>query len=85
MKKKPQKLKWDPLGCGPDIIYCDNTCCEAPAFASVIVSEGKAGDSTRNFCAPCAEAYTIGVQHGTLITLEELRAARRKRSRTTKG
>lgn len=74
MKKKARILKWDPLGWGEDIVYCDAPYCESPASKTVPVSEDEAGDSTRNLCAPCAEAYAIGVQHGTFRTLAELRA-----------
>lgn len=82
MKNTKQQLKWDPLGCGEDIVYCDNLSCESPAFTTVSVSENNAGDSARNFCAPCAEAYTVGVRHGTLKALAELRAEQRGRAPT---
>ena len=58
-------------------VYCDNQYCESPAFTKVKVSVKRTGDSTRNFCAPCAEAYMIGVQHGTFRTLTEVRSAAR--------
>ena len=83
MIKKVKNPKWNSLGCGEGIIYCDNMYCESPAFSSVVVSEDKAGDSTRNFCAPCAEAYAIGVRHGSLGTLEDLCSTKRKRSRAS--
>lgn len=85
MKRNAPKLKWDPLGYGPDIVYCDNPYCESPAFETITVSEERAGDSTRNFCAPCAGAYNVGVQHGTLTTLAELRLAKRRRLRGRAG
>lgn len=44
--------------------YCDNYLCEAEAVKEVSVSVKKYEDETRNFCATCEEAYTIGVQHG---------------------
>jgi hypothetical protein len=78
MKTEANELEWDPLGCGKDIVYCDNPYCESPAFETVSVSEESAGDSTRNYCAPCAEAYTVGVQHGTFRTLADLREAQRE-------
>ena len=53
------------------IKYCDNQFCESPAFTKVRVSVHRSGDSVRHFCAPCAEAYTIGVQHGTFRTRAE--------------
>ena len=54
--------------------YCDNQYCENEAFTKVRVSVHRTGDSVRYFCAPCSEAYTIGVQHGTFRTRKELRA-----------
>lgn len=54
--------------------YCDNQFCENEAFTKVRVSVHRTGDSVRHFCAPCAEAYTIGVQHGTFRTRTELKA-----------
>lgn len=44
--------------------FCDNYLCESEATVTVPVSEDQAFDSTRNFCAVCHEAYTIGCQHG---------------------
>jgi hypothetical protein len=55
-------------------IYCDVGNCEAPATEKVVVSVKRAGDSVRNFCGGCLEAYTIGVQHGRKITSAELHA-----------
>ncbi len=55
-------------------IYCDVRNCEAPAIKKVSVSVKRAGDSIRNFCGGCLEAYTIGVQHGRKIELAEPRA-----------
>ena len=46
--------------------YCDNSFCESEAIETVSVSVDRAGDSKRNFCAACYEAYTIGVQHGRI-------------------
>ena len=53
--------------------YCDIDCCEAPAIERVSVSVKQAGDSVRNFCAGCLEAYLIGVQHGKKSAVAELR------------
>ncbi len=52
--------------------FCENQLCESEAFKVVPVSEKKAGDSKRSFCAPCEESYTIGVQHGTKRTEAEI-------------
>ena len=52
--------------------YCENEYCEAPGFKVVRVSAQKAGDGKRTFCAACENAYTIGVQHGTMRTRKEL-------------
>jgi hypothetical protein len=46
--------------------YCDNQFCESEAVETVPVSVKTAGDSDRNFCAACYEAYVIGVQHGRI-------------------
>ncbi len=46
--------------------YCDNYFCENEAIKTVEVSVERAGDSQRKFCAPCYEAYLIGVQHGRI-------------------
>jgi len=62
-------------------VYCDIPYCESPAITTVEVSVKRIGDSTRNFCAPCAEAYTIGVQHGTFRTLAEVRTTARATTR----
>ena len=64
--------------------YCENQYCENEAYTKVRVSVHRTGDSVRNFCAPCAEAYTIGVQHGTFRTRAELRAVKSVNSRGTK-
>lgn len=44
--------------------FCDNQFCENEAIKTVPVSVRHAGDSKRNFCGACYEAYVIGVQHG---------------------
>jgi hypothetical protein len=46
--------------------YCDNTLCEWPAVKEVPISVERPSDGTRHFCASCEEAYSIGVQHGTI-------------------
>ena len=47
-----------------DTVFCDNPLCSFEATVSVKVSEETAGDSRRNYCASCYEAYVVGVQHG---------------------
>ena len=47
--------------------FCDNALCENPGFKEVPVSVRKAGDEKRTLCAPCEEAYSWGVQHGTFL------------------
>ncbi len=51
--------------------YCENPLCEAPAFIEVAVSVAKPSDRMRTLCATCKEAYTWGVQHGSMIALQE--------------
>jgi hypothetical protein len=46
--------------------FCDNEFCENEAVETVPVSVRQSGDSERKFCAPCYEAYVIGVQHGRI-------------------
>jgi hypothetical protein len=57
--------------------FCDNPFCESPAVETVKVSEKRLGDSKRNYCAPCLEAYYVGVQHGSMRTVAELKQKRR--------
>jgi len=64
--------------------YCENECCENEAVTKVRVSMHRTGDSVRHFCAPCAEAYTIGVQHGTFRTRTELRKERASKNQADK-
>ncbi len=85
MDKRKRKLKWDPLGSGEDIVYCDNPYCESPAFKTVTVSEDRPGDSERNFCNPCAEAYAVGVQHGRFTALAEASERTSKPRRRGRG
>lgn len=47
--------------------FCDNPLCENPGFKEVPVSIRRAGDQKRTLCAPCEEAFTWGVQHGTFL------------------
>jgi hypothetical protein len=46
--------------------FCENQFCENPGAREVPVSVRKPSDQKRTFCVPCAEAYTIGCQHGTM-------------------
>ena len=46
--------------------FCDNYLCKNEATKTVPVSVRRAGDSERNFCEACYEAYVIGVQHGRI-------------------
>ena len=46
--------------------FCENSLCENPGFKEVPVSVGKPSDQVRTVCAPCEEAYTWGVQHGSM-------------------
>lgn len=61
--------------------YCENEYCEGEAEKEVPVSEERAGDSTRWFCAACENAYTIGVQHGTFTE----KASQKKASQKKQG
>ena len=51
--------------------FCENDRCDNPAFKVVRVSVRKPGDQQRTLCASCEEAFTIGVQHGTITTRQE--------------
>jgi hypothetical protein len=46
--------------------FCENPNCETPGFKVVPVSVNKPSDQKRTLCATCHEAYTWGVQHGTI-------------------
>ena len=46
--------------------FCENPNCEAPGFEVVPVSVNKPSDQKRTLCATCHEAYTWGVQHGSI-------------------
>lgn len=47
--------------------FCENEYCDSPGAKVVPVSVERPSDETRTFCAPCEEAYTIGVQHGRKV------------------
>ena len=46
--------------------FCENQYCENPGAKMVPVSVKRASDQQRTLCVPCEEAYTWGVQHGTM-------------------
>lgn len=48
--------------------FCENQYCDSPGAKVVPVSVSKPSDQKRTLCVPCEEAYTWGVQHGTMIT-----------------
>lgn len=48
--------------------FCENEHCDNPATHEVAVSENAAGDSKRSLCAVCEGAYSIGVQHGEMMS-----------------
>jgi len=45
---------------------CENPFCENPGAKVVPVSVDEPADQERTLCVPCEEAYTWGVQHGTI-------------------
>ncbi len=49
--------------------HCENEYCENEAVKAVPVSVKGPGDETRWLCRPCATAYEMGVQHGTVCPL----------------
>jgi hypothetical protein len=48
--------------------FCENEYCENPGAKVVPVSVDKPSDERRTLCIPCEEAYTWGVQHGTITS-----------------
>ena len=50
---------------------CQNPYCENPSVKEVPVSVTRASDQTRVLCAICKEAYSWGVQQGTMIAGKE--------------
>ena len=64
------------------IHYCENQYCEFEAVKRVTVSTEKAGDSKRWLCTACEEAFTWGVQHGTMMAEKAVKPVRpRKRKK----
>lgn len=51
--------------------YCENTLCRNRSIKEVPVSVENPADQLRALCGPCEEAYTWGVQHGTMTTMQE--------------
>ena len=46
--------------------FCENQYCDNPGAKVVPVSVRTASDQKRTLCTTCEEAYTWGVQHGTI-------------------
>ena len=46
--------------------FCENEFCDSPGAKVVPVSVNRAADQRRTLCTTCEEAYTWGVQHGTM-------------------
>jgi len=46
--------------------FCENPLCENPAAKMVPVSVDRPSDRQRTLCAVCEEAYSWGVQQGTM-------------------
>jgi len=46
--------------------FCENEHCDNPGAKVVPVSVSKPGDQMRTLCVTCEEAYSWGVQHGTM-------------------
>ena len=59
--------------------HCENPLCENAAFKEVAVSIEEPGDQVRTLCATCEEAYTWGLQHGSMTAgLDRLNGFLRK-------
>lgn len=48
--------------------FCENEYCDTPGATVVPVSVEKPSDQKRTLCCTCQEAYTWGVQHGTITS-----------------
>ena len=46
--------------------FCENPYCENTGSREVPVSVSRPSDQRRTLCATCEEAYTWGVQHGSM-------------------
>jgi len=47
--------------------FCENQYCETPGAKVIPVSVRNPSDQKRTLCVPCAETYSWGVQHGTML------------------
>jgi hypothetical protein len=47
--------------------FCQNEHCDSPGAKVVPVSVGEPSDQKRTLCVTCEEAYSWGVQHGTMV------------------
>ena len=47
--------------------FCQNEHCDNPGAKVVPVSVDQPSDQKRTLCITCEEAYSIGVQHGTMV------------------
>jgi len=47
--------------------YCQNPLCENKAVKEVPVSVAESSDQVRSLCAACDEAFSWGLQHGTML------------------
>ena len=47
--------------------FCENDYCDNPGAKVVPVSADTPSDQERTLCTACEEAYTWGVQHGTMV------------------
>lgn len=61
--------------------FCENEFCEGEGFKEVRVSAEKAGDGKRTFCVPCENAFSVGVQHATIVAKAELAKELTKKDR----
>jgi hypothetical protein len=52
--------------------FCENQFCDSPGVKVVPVSVDSPSDQRRTLCATCEEAYTWGVQHGTITARKQL-------------
>lgn len=48
--------------------FCQNQYCDNPGAKVVPVSVEEPSDEKRTLCVTCEEAYTMGIQHGAMVT-----------------
>jgi hypothetical protein len=65
--------------------FCENERCENPAYREVRVSVNSPGDQVRTFCATCEEAFSTGVQHGTITAHQEVTVGHVEKFMTAAG